>query len=183
MSPDANAAGPNAQTARLMLAVLPALPTLCALAGTLLLFWLFLLVQGQPALDAIGLIVEGAFGSSFAWQSTLLRASPLMFTALCVALPAQVGLVVIGGEGALALGGLAAAMVPAVAAFGNAVACCHATDGHRGNDGGWGVDRRGGCTAAVARGKRDHQQPADVVHRHRGVQVSRGRTAARSDEP
>jgi general nucleoside transport system permease protein len=112
MSPDANAAGPNAQTARLMLAVLPALPTLCALAGTLLLFSLFLLVQGQPALDAIGLIVEGAFGSSFAWQSTLLRASPLMLTALCVALPAQVGLVVIGGEGALALGGLAAAMVP-----------------------------------------------------------------------
>jgi general nucleoside transport system permease protein len=112
MSPDANAAGPNAQTARLILAILPALPTLCALAGTLLLFCLFLLVQGQPALDAVGLIVEGAFGSSFAWQSTLLRASPLMLTALCVALPAQVGLVVIGGEGALALGGLAAAMVP-----------------------------------------------------------------------
>jgi simple sugar transport system permease protein len=42
----------------------------------------------------------------------LLRASPLMLTALCVALPAQVGLVVIGGEGALALGGLAAAVVP-----------------------------------------------------------------------
>ncbi|MGI4813658.1 MAG: ABC transporter permease [Janthinobacterium lividum] len=112
MSPDANLAAPNAQTARLILAVLPALPTLCALAGTLLLFSLFLLVQGQPALDAIGLIVEGAFGSSFAWQNTLLRAAPLMLTALCVALPAQVGLIVIGGEGALALGGLAAAVVP-----------------------------------------------------------------------
>ena len=34
---------PNASSARLMLGVLPALPTLCALAGTLLLFWLFLL--------------------------------------------------------------------------------------------------------------------------------------------
>ena len=62
--------------------------------------------RAQPALDAIGLIFQGAFGSSFAWQSTLLRASPLMLTALCVALPAQVGLIVIGGEGALALGGL-----------------------------------------------------------------------------
>ncbi|MGA7817220.1 MAG: ABC transporter permease, partial [Caballeronia sp.] len=103
---------PNASTARLMLGVLPAIPTLCALVGTLLLFGLFLLVQGAPALDAIGLIFQGAFGSSFAWQSTLLRASPLMLTALCVALPAQVGLVVIGGEGALALGGLAAAVVP-----------------------------------------------------------------------
>jgi ABC-type uncharacterized transport system permease subunit len=97
---------PNASSARLMLGALPALPTVCALVGTLLLFWLFLLLQGAPALDAIGLIFQGAFGSSFAWQSTLLRASPLMLTALCVALPAQVGLIVIGGEGALALGWL-----------------------------------------------------------------------------
>jgi general nucleoside transport system permease protein len=103
---------PNASSARLMLGALPALPTVCALVGTLLLFWLFLLLQGAPALEAIGLIFQGAFGSSFAWQSTLLRASPLMLTALCVALPAQVGLIVIGGEGALALGGLAAAVVP-----------------------------------------------------------------------
>jgi ABC-type uncharacterized transport system permease subunit len=103
---------PNAPTARVMLSLLPALPTALAVLGTLLLFSLFLLVQGQPALDAIGLIFEGAFGSSFAWQSTLLRASPMMLTALCVALPAQVGLIVIGGEGALALGGMCAAIVP-----------------------------------------------------------------------
>jgi general nucleoside transport system permease protein len=99
-------------TARFILGVLPALPTVLALVATLLLFALFLLVQGAPALDAIELIFQGAFGSSFAWQSTLLRASPLMLTALCVALPAQVGLIVIGGEGALALGGLGAAVVP-----------------------------------------------------------------------
>lgn len=101
-------------TARAMLGLLPALPTVLALAGTLLVFSLFLLVQGQPAPEAIGLIVEGAFGSSFAWQNTLLRAAPLMLTALCVALPAQAGLIVIGGEGALALGGLAAAVVPSL---------------------------------------------------------------------
>ena len=105
---------PNAQTARALLAFLPAIPTVLALVGTLVLFSLFLLVQGQPVLDAVGLIFKGAFGSSFAWQSTLLRASPLMLTALCVALPAQVGLVVIGGEGALALGGMCAAIVPQI---------------------------------------------------------------------
>ncbi|KFX65643.1 ABC transporter permease [Burkholderia sp. K24] len=105
---------PNAPTARVILSLLPALPTALAVVGTLLLFSLFLLVQGQPALDAIGLIFEGAFGSSFAWQSTLLRAAPLMLTALCVALPAQVGLIVIGGEGALALGGMCAAIVPQI---------------------------------------------------------------------
>jgi len=98
-------------TARVLLAVLPALPTLAAVAGTLLLFSLFLLVQGQPAGEALMLIAQGAFGSTFAWQNTLMRAAPLMLTALCVALPARVGLIVIGGEGALALGGLAAAML------------------------------------------------------------------------
>jgi general nucleoside transport system permease protein len=102
----------SAGAARVALAALPALPTLCALVCTLLLFGAFLLVQGQPAADALGLIAQGAFGSAFAWQNTLLRAAPLMLTALCVALPAQVGLIVIGGEGALALGGLAAAVLP-----------------------------------------------------------------------
>lgn len=95
-------------------ATAPALPTLCALAGTLLLFVLFLLVQGRPAGEACLLIFQGAFGSMFAWQNTLQRAAPLLLTALCVALPARVGLIVIGGEGALALGGLAAAVVPSL---------------------------------------------------------------------
>src|SRR5258708_30931474 len=103
---------PHAPTAGVFLALLPAIPTVLALAGSLVLFSLFLLVQGQPVLDAVGLIFQGAFGSSFAWQSTLLRASPLMLTALCVALPAQVGLIVIGGGGGLSLGGPCAAVVP-----------------------------------------------------------------------
>ncbi len=90
----------------------PALPTLCALAGTLLLFVLFLLAQGKPAGEACLLIFQGAFGTMFAWQNTLQRAAPLLLTALCVALPARVSLIVIGGEGALALGGLAAAVMP-----------------------------------------------------------------------
>ena len=98
--------------ARLTLRVLPALPSVLALVCTLVLFSLFLTVQGQPALEAIRLIFVGAFGSAFSWQNTLLRASPLMLTALCVALPARVGLIVIGGEGALAAGGLVAAVIP-----------------------------------------------------------------------
>ena len=56
---------------------------------------------------------RGGFGTSFSLQNTLQRAAPLMLTALCVALPARLGLVVIGGEGALVLGGLFAAAVGA----------------------------------------------------------------------
>jgi general nucleoside transport system permease protein len=51
----------------------------------------------------------GAFGSRFSWQNTLTRAAPLILTGLCTALPARLGLIIIGGEGALVLGGLAAA--------------------------------------------------------------------------
>ena len=58
------------------------------------------------------LLFKGAFGDWFSWQNTLQRAAPLMLTALCVALPARAGLVVIGGEGALVLGGLACAALP-----------------------------------------------------------------------
>src|SRR5216110_1380481 len=59
---------------------------------------------------------QGAFGSWFSWQNTLTRAAPLILTALCTALPARLGLIIIGGEGALIVGGLAAAVVGLVMA-------------------------------------------------------------------
>ena len=85
---------------------------LLALAGGVLLFGAFLALGGHDPLQAWGLLFKGAFGDAFSWQNTLQRAAPLMLTALCVALPAQAGLTVIGGEGALVLGGLAAATLP-----------------------------------------------------------------------
>jgi len=97
---------------RLTLKILPAVPTICALVGALLMFVAFLMLQGKPALEACKLIYVGAFGSSFAWENTLQRAAPLMLTALCVAIPARTGLIIIGGEGAVALGGLACAITP-----------------------------------------------------------------------
>jgi len=88
-----------------------ALPLL-SLAGALVLFGVFVAIGGHDALEACRLLFVGAFGDAFSWQNTLQRAAPLMLTALCVALPAQAGLVVIGGEGALVLGGLACAGLP-----------------------------------------------------------------------
>ena len=80
-----------------------------ALAVSLALFGAFMALVGVNPLDVYDLMYKGAFGSWFSWQNTLTRAAPLILTALCTALPAQLGLVIIGGEGALALGGLAAA--------------------------------------------------------------------------
>lgn len=88
-----------------------ALPLL-ALAGGLLLFGLFVWFGGHDPVQAWGLLFQGAFGDAFSLQNTLQRAAPLMLTALCVALPARAGLTIIGGEGALVLGGLACAALP-----------------------------------------------------------------------
>jgi len=84
--------------------VIPAL----ALVTGLAVFGLFLLLIGKSPTDFYFLVYQAGFGSAFSWQNTLSRAAPLLFAALCVALPARLGLVVIGGEGAIVLGGVAA---------------------------------------------------------------------------
>ncbi len=88
-----------------------ALP-LCALTTALLFFGGFVWMHGVSPLDVWLTLFKGAFGDWFSWQNTLSRAAPLMLTALCVAIPARAGLIVIGGEGALVLGGLACAALP-----------------------------------------------------------------------
>lgn len=87
------------------------LPVL-ALAGAVLLFGGFVWLGGTSPTETWLLLFKGAFGDAFSWQNTLQRASPLMLTALCVAIPQRAGLMVIGGEGALVLGGLACAGLP-----------------------------------------------------------------------
>jgi ABC-type uncharacterized transport system permease subunit len=83
-----------------------------AILLALLLFGGLAAFAGNSPWEVWRTLFIGAFGSAFAWQNTLQRAAPLMLTALCVVLPARAGLIVIGGEGALVLGGLAAAMLP-----------------------------------------------------------------------
>lgn len=75
----------------------------------LALFSIFILVIGKSPATLFQLMYTGGFGSWFSIQNSLSRAAPLLLTALCVALPARLGLVIIGGEGAVVLGGVAAA--------------------------------------------------------------------------
>ena len=83
-----------------------------AIAAALLLFGLFVWLGGASPVETWAILFKGAFGDWFSWQNTLQRAAPLMLTALCVAVPARAGLIIIGGEGAVVLGGLATAAVP-----------------------------------------------------------------------
>jgi general nucleoside transport system permease protein len=95
-----------------------ALP-LAAVLVSLLLFGAFIALNGISPLSVFAEMYRGAFGTWFSLQNTLLRAAPLMLTGLCTALPARLGLIVIGGEGALVMGGLAAAAVGTLLPAGN----------------------------------------------------------------
>src|ERR1700690_448882 len=82
-----------------------------ALLMAALLFALFLLAIGKSPLDFVAYVWRGGFGTAFSFQNTLQRSSPLILTALAVAIPARIGLIMIGAEGALVLGGFAAAAI------------------------------------------------------------------------
>ena len=79
-----------------------------ALVVSLIVFGVFVALFGKSPLDLYAYMYRGAFGTWFSWQNTLTRAAPLILTALCTALPAQLGMVIIGGEGALLIGALGA---------------------------------------------------------------------------
>ena len=89
--------------------LLAVLRTVAALLFSFVLFSLFLLVIGANPGEVFGYMLQGSVGSSFSLQNTILMSAPLLLVAFCTALPAKLGMVVIGGEGALVVGGLAAA--------------------------------------------------------------------------
>ena len=82
-----------------------------ALVGSFLIFSLFLLVIGKSPIDFFALVWTGGFGSSLSIQQSMQRAAPLILTGLAFAIPARIGLTMIGAEGALVLGGFAAAAI------------------------------------------------------------------------
>ncbi len=84
------------------------IPALAVLAAAVL-FSIFLVLLGKSPVTFFSLLWKGGFGTAFSWQNTLVRAAPLILTALCVAVPARLGMVIIGGEGAFVLGGFASA--------------------------------------------------------------------------
>ncbi len=84
---------------------------LFAIAVSSLLFSIFLLALGKSPIEFFELVERGGFGTAFSIQNTLQRSAPLILTALAVAIPARIGLIMIGGEGALVLGGFVSAIV------------------------------------------------------------------------
>ena len=105
--------GPNAATSewaqRLRVQSEYVVIPLLAIAVAAAIFAIFLLAIGKSPADFIAYVWRGGFGTAFSLENTLQRSSPLIMTALAVAIPARIGLIMIGGEGALVVGGFAAA--------------------------------------------------------------------------
>ncbi len=81
---------------------------IAAILFSLVLFGIFCAAAAANPFAVYASIYKAAFGSWHSFQNTLIRAAPLMLSSLCTALPARLGLVIIGNEGALVVGGLGA---------------------------------------------------------------------------
>ena len=148
-----------------------------ALVGALAVFGIFVALFGKNPLDLYFYMYQGAFGTWFSWQNTLTRAAPLILTALCTALPAQLGMVIIGGEGALLIGALVGHQRGPGDAMGTAAGRA-ARDGLRRRDRWRPLDHAGGRLATIPWRQRNDLQPAAGLYRARHSQSSgRGRDA------
>ena len=82
-----------------------------AVAFTLLIAALLVLWAGAPVGKTYSQLLQGGFGSVFAWSETLTRATPLILTGLAATVAFKARLFNIGAEGQLYAGALAAIAV------------------------------------------------------------------------
>lgn len=94
-------------TSRAALVIAP----LGAIAFTLAVSALLVLWAGAPVGRTYALLLQGGFGSVFAWSETLTRAIPLILTGLAATVAFKARLFNIGAEGQLYAGALAAVAV------------------------------------------------------------------------
>lgn len=87
-----------------------------AVVVALLVYGAFIRLNGIDPFAVYSVLYLGAFGTRFSLEATLTQAAPLMLTALCTAIPARAGLLIIGAEGALVFGGLASVLAGVAAA-------------------------------------------------------------------
>lgn len=89
-------------------------PVALALLGSLLVGSLILLGAGSNPIEAYAAMLAGAFGGPSQWRNTISVAVPVVGMALAVAVPLRAGVVNLGGEGQIVLGGITAVVVGTV---------------------------------------------------------------------
>jgi ABC-type uncharacterized transport system permease subunit len=93
--------------------------TLVAVAGAIVIFGAFMKLKGVDPVTAYRDMWDSTFTSTDSLEQILVKATPLILAALAVTVPARAGLVNVGGEGQLVMGGIGAAAV--VMWFGNSM--------------------------------------------------------------
>lgn len=68
------------------------------------LFGVIMLISGNDPIQAYREIITYTFGSSYGFSEVLVGMTPILITALAVALPTRIGLINVGGEGQLYMG-------------------------------------------------------------------------------
>ena len=70
----------------------------------LLLFGIILLISGKDPIPSYRDIFKATLGSAYGFSEVIVGMTPILFTALAVALPSRAGLINVGGEGQLYMG-------------------------------------------------------------------------------
>ena len=73
-------------------------------AVALLLFSIILLISGKDPIQSYRDILTSSFGSTYGFSEVIVAMTPLLLTALAVALPSRIGMINVGGEGQLYMG-------------------------------------------------------------------------------
>ena len=117
--------------------------------GAIVIFGVFMELKGANPIDAYRSMWDSTFTSTDSLEQILVKATPLILAALAVTVPARAGLVNVGGEGQLVIGGIGAAAV--VMWFGNSHADGRRARAHggvrRGRRRDLGRDRRRRCAS------------------------------------
>lgn len=82
-----------------------------AIAGALVIFGFFTMLKGVNPITAYRDMIVSSFGDWKSIGEILIRSAPIILAALAVTVPARAGLLNVGGEGQLLIGGVAAAGV------------------------------------------------------------------------
>jgi len=98
------------KASRLQNALLPVL----AVAASLIICGLLILIAGANPFMAFGIMISAAFGGKFALTETLARAAPLILAGLAALVALRTRFWNIGGEGQILVGAMAAAWVGAL---------------------------------------------------------------------
>src|SRR4051794_19972050 len=79
-----------------------------AFVGALVVFGVIIRIKGANPITAYHDMITSSFASWHAVGDILVRATPIILAAIAVSVPARAGLINVGGEGQMLIGGIAA---------------------------------------------------------------------------